>query len=107
MGALAKKSETDPRYAERFEVYIGGVELCNGYSELNDPAEQEERLLREKSQRLQMGKEQYAVDQSFIGALRFGMPPSGGNALGVDRLMMLLTNTADIRDMILFPLRDL
>ncbi len=107
MSALAKKSEADPRYAERFEVYAGGMELCNAYSELNDAVEQEQRLKSKNGLRKDAGKEQYEVDQSFIDALKFGMPPSGGNALGVDRLIMLVTNTADIRDMILFPLRDL
>jgi EF-P lysine aminoacylase GenX len=107
MAALARKSVTDPRYAERFEAYAGGMELCNAYSELNDPVEQEQRLLRENVQRAAMGKDKYEVDQSFIDALKFGMPPSAGNALGVDRLLMLMTNTTDIRDMILFPLRDL
>jgi len=106
MAALARKSD-DPRYAERFEAYIAGVELCNAFSELNDPVEQEERLIEEREKRKKLGKEEYDVDQSFISALKFGMPPSGGNALGVDRLMMLLTNTPDIRDIILFPYRDL
>jgi elongation factor P--(R)-beta-lysine ligase len=107
MAALAKKSAEDPRYAERFELYIGGVELCNAFTELNDPVEQEERLKEERDYRKKLGKENYPVDQSFIGALKFGMPPSGGNALGMDRLAMVLTDTPDIREMILFPLKDL
>jgi len=107
MAALAKRSEDDNRYAERFEVYIAGVELCNAFTELNDPEEQEARLKAEQEQRKTMGKDQYGVDQSFIGALKFGMPPASGNALGVDRLAMILTNTEDINDMMLFPLRDL
>lgn len=107
MAALSKKCADDPRYAERFEAYIAGVELCNGYTELNDPAEQSARLEAERGQRVSAGADDYAVDQSFVGALEFGMPPSGGNALGVDRLMMLITDTSDIRDMMFFPLRDL
>jgi len=107
MGALAKKSGEDPRFVERFELYIGGMELCNAFTELNDPVEQEARLEEERQMRQKMGKETYQVDQSFIGALRFGMPPSGGNALGMDRLAMVLTNTADIRDIMYFPLKDL
>ncbi len=107
MAALSKKCADDERYAERFEAYIAGVELCNGYTELNDPAEQSARLEAERGQRLKAGADDYAVDQSFVGALEFGMPPSGGNALGVERLMMLITDTADIRDMMFFPLRDL
>lgn len=105
MAALAKR--INDRYAERFEVYIAGVELCNAFTELNDPQEQKARLEEEHAQRHAMGKTDYPVDQSFIGALEFGMPPSGGNALGVDRLAMLLTDTHDIRDIIFFPNRDL
>jgi elongation factor P--(R)-beta-lysine ligase len=107
MAALAKKSEADPRYAERAEAYIAGVELCNGFTELNDPVEQEQRLEAEREQRGRLGKDQYGVDQSFIEALKFGMPPAGGNALGVDRLVMVLTDTMDINDVIFFPYRDL
>lgn len=107
MAALSKRCADDSRYAERFEVYIAGVELCNGYTELNDPAEQSARLEAERGQRISAGADDYAVDQSFVGALEFGMPPSGGNALGVERLMMLITDTADIKEMMFFPLRDL
>ena len=107
MAALAKKSEADSRYAERFEVYIAGIELCNAFTELNDPVEQEARLKAEQKHRELPGKDQYGVDQSFIGALKFGMPPAGGNALGVDRLAMILTNTGDINDIMFFPLKDL
>ncbi len=107
MAALSKKCENDPAYAERFEVYIAGVELCNAFTELNDPVEQKLRLEEERQQRLEMGKDDYDVDQSFIGALELGMPPAGGNALGVDRLAMLITDTHDVRDMMYFPFRDL
>lgn len=107
MAALSKKCEHDPRYAERFEVYIAGMELCNAFTELNDPAEQKARLELERKERQALGKEDYPVDQSFIRALEFGMPPSGGIALGVDRLVMLLTGIKDIRDILYFPHRDL
>lgn len=107
MAALSKKCEHDPRYAERFEVYIAGMELCNAFTELNDPAEQRSRLEAERKERQKLGKEDYPVDQSFIRALEFGMPPSGGIALGVDRLVMLLTGVTDIRDLLYFPHRDL
>lgn len=107
MAALAKKSEADTRFAERFEVYIGGVELCNAFTELNDPVEQEARLEEERKYREKLGKDNYPVDQSFIGALKFGMPPAGGNALGMDRLAMVLTGTEDIGDIMSFPLKDL
>ena len=107
MAALSKKCEYNPKYAERFEVYVGGVELCNAFTELTDPVEQKMRLESERKQRKQLGKEVYPVDQSFISALECGMPPSGGIALGVDRLIMLLTDTPDIRDVIAFPHQDL
>jgi EF-P lysine aminoacylase GenX len=107
MAALSKKCEHDPRYAERFEVYIAGMELCNAFTELNDPQEQKSRLEIERKERQALGKEDYTVDQSFIRALEFGMPPSGGIALGVDRLAMLLTGVPDIRDLLYFPHRDL
>ncbi|MBU0668162.1 EF-P lysine aminoacylase GenX [Patescibacteria group bacterium] len=107
MAALAKKCADNPAYAQRFEVYMAGVELCNAFTELNDPREQERRLEAEREERIRMGKEDYPIDQSFIRALEFGMPPSGGNALGVDRLVMLLTDTPDIRDILFFPHKDL
>ncbi len=107
MAALSKRCENDPEYAERFEVYIAGMELCNAFTELNDPAEQRTRLEEERKQRKALKKDDYTVDQSFIRALEFGMPPSGGIALGVDRLVMLLTGVTDIRDIVYFPHRDL
>lgn len=107
MAALAKKCEHDPRYAERAEIYINGMELANGFTELNDPIEQAERLEAERAERQKLKKDDYPVDQSFIRALEFGMPPSGGVALGVDRLVMLLTGAVDIRDILAFPHRDL
>jgi len=107
MAALSKECDDDSRYAERFEVYIAGIELCNAFTELNDPDEQKRRLESEQKDRLAMGKENYEVDQSFIAALEFGMPPSGGIALGVDRLVMLLTDTPDIREVMYFPYKDL
>lgn len=107
MAALSKPSQSDGRLAERFEAYIGGLELCNAFSELNDPQEQEKRLTEEREQRRRLGKELYAVDSTFIEALKFGMPPAGGNALGVDRLIMLLAGEKDIHNVIFFPQRDL
>ena len=107
MAALSKRCERDERFAERFEVYVGGVELCNAFTELNDPVEQERRLNLEKEERSVLGKDIYSVDKSFIEALKFGMPPAGGNALGVDRLIMLILGVKDIRDVLYFPHRDL
>jgi elongation factor P--(R)-beta-lysine ligase len=103
MAALSKRSEKDPRFAERFEVFIGGMELANAFTELNDPQEQEKRLKEERLMRRQLHKEDYQVDESFIEALRWGMPPSGGIALGIDRLVMLLVGTRNIKDVIWFP----
>lgn len=107
MAALSKKCANDGRFAERFEVYIAGLELCNAFTELNDPLEQEKRLSEERNQREVMGKDLYEVDHTFIDALKFGMPPSGGNALGVDRLIMLILGESDIRNVLYFPQRDL
>ncbi len=106
MAALSKRCD-DPRFAERFEVYVAGLELCNAFTELNDPVEQEKRLRLEYEVRQKLGKELYQVDESFIEALKFGMPPSGGIALGVDRLTMLMAGESDIRNILYFPYRDL
>jgi lysyl-tRNA synthetase class 2 len=103
MASLAKLCEDDPAYAQRFEVYVDGIELCNAFTELNDPEEQRKRLEREKRERAAAGREVYDIDESFIEALRFGMPPSGGNALGVDRLMMLIFGVEEIKNILYFP----
>ncbi len=107
MAALSKRCEGDERFAERFEAYIGGLELCNAFTELNDPIEQEKRLRQEREERAAAGKLLYNVDETFIDALKFGMPPAGGTALGVDRLIMLILGVSDIRDVLFFPHRDL
>ncbi len=107
MAALSKKCEHDSRYAERVEAYVGGIELCNGFTELNDAEEQEKRLMLEREERKKLGKDVYDVDQSFVAALQFGMPPSSGIALGVDRLIMLLTGAKSIEDVLFFPYKDL
>lgn len=107
MGALAKRSERDPRFAERFELYIAGVELANAYTELNDAVEQEERLRADIRLRKKMGKTAVGPDEDFLYALRIGMPPSGGIALGLDRLLMLLLGKERIEDVRLFPASEL
>jgi lysyl-tRNA synthetase class 2 len=107
LAALAKKSEADPRYAERFEIYMGGLELCNGFSELTDVHEQRERFTAEHALRQQLGKDMYDIDESFLDALQLGMPESGGNALGVDRLIMLLVDVASIEQVRLFTAQEL
>ena len=107
MAALSKASDVNPKLAERFEVYIGGMELCNAFSELNDPIEQQKRLEEEKILRQKIGKDIYDIDPKFIAALQIGMPPAGGNALGVDRLIMLLLGVDNIENILPIPYRDL
>jgi lysyl-tRNA synthetase class 2 len=100
---LTRQSKTDPRFAERFELFVGMMELANAYTELNDPDVQEanfRRQLRGLPEEESMAK----MDDDFITALKYGMPPAGGLGIGIDRLMMLLTNATSIRDVILFPL---
>lgn len=100
---LTRQSKSDPRYAERFELFVGTMELANAYTELNDPDVQEanfRKQLRGLSQEETMAK----MDEDFITALKYGMPPAGGLGIGIDRLIMLLTNATSIRDVILFPL---
>jgi lysyl-tRNA synthetase class 2 len=98
---LAKCNKDDPRYAERFELYIAGMELANAYTELNDPAVQEENFRHQ----LRGQEESLAtMDTDYITALKYGMPPAGGLGIGIDRLVMILTGGASIRDVVLFPL---
>ena len=106
MAALAKRKSSAPDLAERFEVYIAGVELCNAFTELNDPDEQRQRLEEEAAQRVREGNPAYPIDERFLAALEYGMPPSGGIALGVDRLVMLLTGASSIGEVIAFPMAD-
>lgn len=107
MASLARKKPGVARWAERFELYAGGLELANGFSELTDPLEQEKRLWAERGQRQEMGKETFPVDYSFLEALRLGMPPAAGVALGVERLIMLLSGATEIREVLPFPMEDL
>ena len=106
MAALAKRKYSAPDLAERFEVYIAGVELCNAFTELNDPDEQRQRLEEEIAQRVREGNPAYPIDECFLSALEYGMPPSGGIALGVDRLIMLLTGASSIGEVMAFPMSD-
>ena len=105
MAALAKRKSSAPDLAERFEVYIAGVELCNAFTELNDPDEQRQRLEEEAAQRVREGNPAYPVDECFLAALEYGMPPSGGIALGVDRLVMLLTGASSIGEVMAFTMQ--
>ena len=101
------KLHDDPRWADRFEAYVDGVELCNGFGELTDAREQRRRLEAEQDRRRREGRPVYPIDERFLAALEQGMPPSGGNALGVDRLLMLLLGKRNIEDVIAFPVSRL
>jgi lysyl-tRNA synthetase class 2 len=101
---LSKQKPNDPDTVERFELYIGGFEVANAFSELNDPDEQRRRFEAQLANRARGDLEAHAMDEDYIRALEYGLPPTGGEGLGIDRLVMLLTNSASIRDVILFPL---
>ena len=100
---LSKASPSNPAVAERFELYIAGMEIANGFSELNDPVEQLERFRDQMKQREKGDEEAMLLDEDYIRALSYGMPPAAGVGIGVDRLVMLLTNKQSIRDVIIFP----
>jgi len=93
---LAKKKKDNPSLIERFEIFMGGEEIGNAYSELNDPVEQRERLTKARA-------EDGSLDEDFLEAMEYGMPPTGGLGIGIDRIVMLLTDSSSIRDVILFP----
>ncbi len=100
---LSKASPADPTIAERFELFVAGMEVANGFSELNDPVEQYERFREQMQQRERGDEEAMVMDEDYIRALSYGMPPAAGIGIGIDRLVMLLTNKHSIRDVILFP----
>ena len=101
---LSKQRADDPDTVERFELYIGGFEVANAFSELNDPAEQRRRFEAQLKDRAAGDQEAHAMDEDYIRALEYGLPPTGGEGVGIDRFVMLLTNSPSIRDVILFPL---
>ncbi len=101
---LSKQKPDDPDWVERFELYAGGFELGNAFSELNDPVEQKKRFEQQLAEKARGDEEAHAMDEDYVRALAYGLPPTGGMGLGVDRLVMLLTGSKSIRDVILFPL---
>ena len=107
MSPLAKTKPGEDRVVERFQAFAGGIEIANAYTELNDPQEQRERFVQQMQERSGEDEERWAIDEDFLLALEYGMPPTGGLGVGIDRLVMLLTNQQSIREVILFPqLRD-
>lgn len=103
MASLARRKPSDPSVAERFEAYVAGIELCNGFGELTCPVEQRARLSADQAERARLGLPVYPLDERFLSALEQGVPPSGGNALGVDRLLMLALGADHIEDVLAIP----
>jgi len=101
---LSKQKPDDPDWVERFEVYIGGFEIGNAFSELNDPVEQHKRFEQQLAERARGDEEAHQMDEDYVRALSYGLPPTGGEGIGIDRLVMVLTGAKSIRDVILFPL---
>jgi lysyl-tRNA synthetase class 2 len=107
MSPLAKTKPGDEQVTERFQAMAGGLEIANAYTELNDPIQQRQRFMEQLEERQEGDEERWTIDEDFLLALEYGMPPTGGLGVGIDRLVMLLTGQQAIREVILFPqLRD-
>ena len=100
---LSRRSDTEPELTERFELFIAGYEIANGFSELNDPADQKSRFVQQVADRDAGDREAHVMDEDYIEALEYGLPPTAGEGIGIDRLTMLMTDAASIREVILFP----
>ena len=100
---LARKSDDDPVFTDRFELFVAGRECANGFSELNDPDDQADRFRHQAEQKSRGDLEAMHFDADYVTALEYGMPPTAGEGFGIDRFLMLLTNTRSIRDVLLFP----
>jgi lysyl-tRNA synthetase class 2 len=100
---LARKNETDPRFVDRYELIIGGKEVSNAFSELNDPVDQRQRFEGQMDAKAKGDDEAHDMDEDYVRALEYGMPPAAGQGIGVDRIVMLLTGVDNIREVILFP----
>ena len=103
LSPLAKRSAEKPELVERFEAFIGGMEIANAFSELNDPDDQRERFLEQAEAARRGDQEAHPIDEDFLRALEYGMPPSGGMGLGIGRLVMVLTGASHLREVKLFP----